>query len=104
MRLTLVRYVQRQALPQPGSRKLGGAQANGFRLFAYRLLPIRYLGEQAEPFEIAQQNIEPLQSAFVSLGFDVVNKTFSAFFECSPLSCNGMADEVAVNRFCLLET
>lgn len=80
------------------------AQANGFRLFAYRLLPIRYLGEQAEPFEIAQQNVEPLQSAFVSLGFDVVNKIFSAFFECSPLSCNGMADEVAVNRFCLLET
>jgi hypothetical protein len=40
---------------------------------------------------------------FMSLGFDVVNKTVSAFFECSPLSCNGMANEVAVNRFCLVE-
>jgi hypothetical protein len=78
--------------------------ASGFSLFAYRLLPIRYLKDQAEPIEIAAQSAEPLPPGFVSLGFDVVNKTFSAFFECSPLSCNGMADEVAVNRFCLVAT
>jgi hypothetical protein len=78
--------------------------ASGFSLFAYRLLPVRYLKDQTEPFEVAAQSAEPLPSGFVSLGFDVVNKTFSAFFECSPLSCNGMADDVAVNRFCLLAT
>jgi hypothetical protein len=80
------------------------AQATGFRLFAYRLLPIRYLHERAEPFEIAESVVEPLTDGFVSLGFDVVNKTLTPFFECSPLSCNGMADEVPVNRFCLLPT
>lgn len=78
--------------------------ATGFSLFAYRLLPVRYLKDQAQPIEIAAQSAEPLPPSFVSLGFDVVNKTFSAFFECSPLSCNGMADEMGVNRFCLLET
>jgi hypothetical protein len=78
--------------------------AAGFSLFAYRLLPIRYLKDQEQPVEITAQNVEPLPPSFISLGFDVVNKTLSAFFECSPLSCNDMADEVAVNRFCLLET
>lgn len=49
--------------------------------------------------------MELLSASFVSLGFDVVNKTpFSAFFECSPLSCNGIAGEVPVNRYCLLAT
>ncbi len=27
----------------------------------------------------------------------------SAGFECSPLSCNGMAGEIPVNRYCLLD-
>jgi hypothetical protein len=65
---------------------------------------MRFLQDREEPLEIDVQNVEPLPASFVSLGFDVVNKTFSAFFECSPLSCNGMADEVPVNRFCLLAT
>ncbi len=78
--------------------------ATGFSLFAYRLLPIRYLKDQAQRFEIMDQDDDPLPPSFISLGFDVVNKTFSAFFECSPLSCNGMANEVAVNRFFLLGT
>jgi hypothetical protein len=47
---------------------------------------------------------EPIPGSFVSLGFDVANKTYSPFFECSPLSCNGMAEEVPVNRSCLIET
>jgi hypothetical protein len=40
----------------------------------------------------------------IRLGFDAVSKSISAFFECSPLSCNNMAAEAPVNRFCLLET
>ena len=78
--------------------------AKDFRLFAYRLLPVRYVQEKAEPFELALGNVAALTPEFTSLGFDVVNKTYSAFFECSPLSCNGMANEVAVNQFCLLAT
>ena len=74
----------------------------GFELFAYRLLPIRYSKEGEVAFEIAAPNVEPLPPGFVTLGFDVANKPFSPFFECSPLSCNRMADEVLVNQFCLL--
>jgi len=89
---------RRDALSVPPS---GAAD---FSLFAYRLLPLRYLKDRTEPFEVLAESVEPLPADFVSLGFDVVNKTVTPFFECSPLSCNGMASEVAVNRFCLLET
>lgn len=30
-------------------------------------------------------------------------KSHSHFFECSPLSCNNMAKEFAVNRHCLVD-
>jgi hypothetical protein len=38
-----------------------------------------------------------------SLGFDCVGKSmYTALgFECSPLSCNEMASEIAANQFCL---
>ena len=65
---------------------------------------IRYEREKEEAFEVITPEVEPLSADFVSLGFDVVNKTNGPFFECSPLSCNGMAKEVRVNQFCLLET
>ena len=38
------------------------------------------------------------------LGFDAVSSTLSAGFECSPLSCNRMARERAVNERCLFRT
>jgi hypothetical protein len=79
-------------------------QASDFSLFAYRLLPLRFSEDRVEPFEIVAEGVEPLAASFVSLGFDVINRTVPPFFECSPLSCNGMADEVPVNRFCLLAT
>ena len=37
------------------------------------------------------------------LGFDIVGFSNSGFFECSPLSCNGLAKEITVNRFCLVD-
>ncbi len=79
----------------PGSR--------GFTIFAYRLLPVRFVRGRSESLAIGELAVEPLSAAFVSLGFDAVNKVYSAFFECSPLSCNGLAGEVAVNPFCLVE-
>jgi hypothetical protein len=77
---------------------------NSFKLFAYRLLPIRFRDGNTEPVAIALFHVEQLPSSFVSLGFDAVSKSISSFFECSPLSCNNMAAEAPVNRFCLLET
>lgn len=79
-------------------------QADRFGIFAYRLLPVRYKDGKVEPLKIAELHLEPLPSSFVSLGFDAVSKSVSAFFECSPLSCNNLAAEVPVNRFCLLDT
>jgi hypothetical protein len=35
-------------------------------------------------------------------GFDVVTFSAGTFPECSPLSCNGVAEEVPTNRHCLL--
>jgi hypothetical protein len=77
--------------------------SDGFTVFAYRLLPVEFAGGQTKRLAIGDLRVESLPSGFSSLGFDVVNKTGSAFFECSPLSCNGMANEVPVNRYCLVE-
>jgi hypothetical protein len=79
-------------------------QTDAFEIFAYRLLPRRFNEGKAEPVTIPQLQVESLPSTFVSLGFDAVSKSVSSFFECSPLSCNNMAAELPVNRFCLLET
>ena len=74
-----------------------------FTIHAYRLLPVRFVHGQPERLTIEELPVEPAPAAFVSLGFDVVNKVYSAFFECSPLSCNGLAGEVPVNQFCLID-
>jgi hypothetical protein len=75
-----------------------------FSLFAYRLLLLRFTQGGVEPFAMDPYPVEELPASFVSLGFDVVSRSVPSFFECSPLSCSGMAAEVAVNRFCLVET
>ena len=38
------------------------------------------------------------------LGYDAVGADLGGFPECSPLSCNGGAEEFATNEWCLLET
>lgn len=37
-------------------------------------------------------------------GFDIVSFAAQAAPECSPLSCNGLARDIAVNKHCLLAT
>ena len=73
------------------------------QLFAYRLLPLRFVKGDSERFGIGELSVEPLGPNPISLGFDVVSRSVSDFFECSPLSCNGMAAEVPVNRDCLID-
>ncbi|MFO1019968.1 MAG: hypothetical protein U0903_04640 [Planctomycetales bacterium] len=73
-------------------------------LFAYRLLLVRFDRGNRDPISLPELAVEYLSNDFVSLGFDVVSKSVSAFFECSPLSCNGLSKEFPVNRFCLLST
>lgn len=38
------------------------------------------------------------------VGYDVVCYTMNSMHECSPLSCNGIASNLAVNEHCLLDT
>jgi hypothetical protein len=86
-----------------------------FRLFCYRLIPILFDASR-EPKSVSIDDVftdglpglpdEPDLSNYRSLGYDIVEApgTPSVLgFGCSPLSCNGMAEEIAVNRYCLLD-
>jgi hypothetical protein len=75
-----------------------------FSIFAYRLLPKKFEHGEALPLTVQNVSPEPLSPRFKSLGWDVVTKSLSHFFECSPLSCCNLAAEVPVNRFCLLDS
>ncbi len=74
-----------------------------FTVYAYRLWPQRFLSGAVENLVLAALPVEPVPENFGSLGFDVVSKSVSSFFECSPLSCNGLASEAPVNAYCLLD-
>jgi hypothetical protein len=86
-----------------------------FRLFCYRLLPTLF-GASGEPKSVSIDDLfteglpglpnEPDLSEYRTLGYDIVEAplTLSVLgFGCSPLSCNGMAGEIAVNQYCLVE-
>jgi hypothetical protein len=78
-------------------------ESTTFHIFAYRLFTERFDDGAAESIVLPALPVEPLPPDFVSLGFDIVTKDLSDFFECSPLSCNGMAAEALVNAYCLLD-
>lgn len=73
-----------------------------FHLFAYRLLPALFDEGQREPLVLPKLCVQPMDAAFVQLGYDAVSRSSDSLFECSPLSCNHLAETVAVNRYCLL--
>jgi len=74
-----------------------------FDLYAYCQFPVKFVGGREEPFEFPPLQIQPLDSSFERLGYDIVNSSGGSSFGCSPLSCNHMATEVRVNRCCLVE-
>lgn len=86
-----------------------------FRLYCYRLLPIRF-GPSGHPESVSIDDLfpnglpglpsEPDLSHYRRLGYDIVEsqqKLGVLGFGCSPLSCNGMAEQITVNRYCLLD-
>jgi hypothetical protein len=84
-----------------------------FKLFAYRILPLLFDTSGIEK-EITIDGLFPadmpeLPSApppYERLGYDVVERdvaTGMLGFGCSPLSCNGMAESIPVNEFCLID-
>lgn len=79
-------------------------QESHYRLFAYRIHPEVFTAAGRVRFAIpGNVQPEPIPPGFRQLGFDSANKSMESVLglECSPLSCNGMAAEMAVNEFCL---
>ncbi len=77
------------------------ARAN-FEIHAYRMFPVLIESGTETPWEFPSLNVQTMPDTFELLGYDVVVRDKDSYFACSPLSCNGMADEVEVNRHCLL--
>jgi hypothetical protein len=85
-------------------RAIPPGEKSHYRLFAYRLYPEVFTKSGRVPFEIPESvQPDPIPGEFRRLGFDSANKSMGSVLglECSPLSCNGMADELTVNEFCL---
>lgn len=88
---------------------------DAFALFAYWLVPVTRDGEgqtrEVSPEDVFPASLPPLPPeptdlpGYRSLGYDVVGVQGlgSIGFECSPLSCNSMAQEIPVNRSCLID-
>ncbi|MBI3415804.1 MAG: hypothetical protein HY043_10900 [Verrucomicrobia bacterium] len=74
-----------------------------FELYAYKMFPVVFIDGQQQPFEIPNLHVQPLPGYFERLGVDIVSRSAGSSFECSPLSCNHMAEQVEVTRQCLLE-
>jgi hypothetical protein len=81
--------------------------ADTFVRFAYRSLPVDFgsvaggAAQGDKPLDLANVRPEPIPLHFVRLGYDVCSRHHT--LECSPLSCNGKAAEIATNRWCLLD-
>lgn len=82
-------------------------QRPAYRLFVYRIYPAVFRnGGRLEFVLPSDVHPDPIPMTFRRLGFDSVNKSTASVlgFECSPLSCNGMAKEVSTNQSCLLDS
>jgi hypothetical protein len=82
-------------------------QRGEYRLFAYRIHPEVFHGRARAALEMPDDvRPEPLPAGFRSIGFDSASRSSASglSLECSPLSCNGMASEMAVNEHCLFPT
>jgi hypothetical protein len=81
------------------SREIGCA----YDFYAYKVFPCCFVDGRREAFAPPSLNCEPLPADYERLGYDAVNRTCCPHFECAPLCCNGMAQEIPVNRFCLID-
>jgi hypothetical protein len=80
------------------------ADRSQFDLYAYSFLDERFVDGLVEPWKPPELAGSGPASDFEPLGFDVVSKAVTDFFECSPLSCNGEAKTFRANTHCLFET
>lgn len=74
-----------------------------FDLYAYKLYPFRCRDQQIESIACPGIGDHDLSADYLFLGYDIVTKSTTNFFECSPLSCNNGARDFPVNRYCLID-
>ena len=77
---------------------------DNYDIYAYKQYPIRVQDGEVMSETISPPNVEPLDKSFMFLGYDAVSNSVGSGFECSPLSCNGGAETMKVNQYCLFET
>lgn len=91
-----------------------GEDRADFLMCAIKLVPLALGPEGKRPVSLVDLpdlwgvplDCEPLPHGFVFIGFDCVSTEWDrnvAGFGCSPLSCNGMGQQIAVNRYCLID-
>lgn len=78
-------------------------EREGFEIHTYAIFPVQYVKGRQTSFELPALSPQTLPDDYEFLGYDVVSRSCGSTFECSPLSCNGYAEQVAVNRWCLLD-
>jgi hypothetical protein len=86
-----------------------------FRLFAYRAMPLHFdktgiakpvTLDELFPKELPSLPPEPTPFSYNRIGYDIVERNPAMGFlgfGCSPLSCNGIAESIPVNEFCLID-
>jgi hypothetical protein len=78
-----------------------------FDMYAYRVFPTLHVDGERQSLELPELAVDQLPTQFRVLGFDAVS--FEHFgtdhwrLVHSPLSCNGKAAKLAVNRYCLFD-
>jgi hypothetical protein len=85
-----------------------GIDLSSSTLFYYELCEQAYDGEACAwvplPAELDFPVDVRIPESKQLAGYDVVTFSCGTSPECSPLSCNGLAREIGVNRHCLLDT
>ena len=79
-----------------------------YRLYGYRLLPTLFHESGKETaLTLPEIKAVPIPASFVRIGYDAVGywdePDSPLNFDHSPLSCNYMAEEYPVNRYCLVD-
>ncbi len=87
----------------PGASLQSMGERFQWELYAYRMFPVRFANGKEAPYPIRLHGVQPLPSDYVLLGLDVVSREHDLMFSYSPLDCNGLYQEVAVNPYCLLD-
>ena len=83
--------------------QVAGTDRSGFEMYAYKIYPLMFAKGNASAWQVPTR-VRLNLSGFDFLGFDMANKTDGVSnFECSPLSCNSCAEQVPVNKYCLVE-